>query len=171
MKRIIFITLLAIIGLVTISLCISYLLNDGEYKIVNHVKIDKPQEEVFNFVADMRNELKWNTDVQFMEKISEGDISNSTRFKAKWHLSDTLEVSIQRYIRPSQITFVNGGTIAVTLNLTLKSLNSSETEMETEFIAKPNGLVRAIFPFLKRELEKQEKLNMVNLKNYIENNG
>lgn len=60
--------LLALFGILTIGLGISYLVNGGEYRIFNKVIINKPSSEVFDFIADMRNELKWNPDVQFMEK-------------------------------------------------------------------------------------------------------
>lgn len=169
MIRKIFLALLILVGILIIVLCISYLINGGEHKIINNVKINRPQSEVFDFIADMRNELKWNPDVQFMEKKTEGDIANGTKFKAKWHLSDTLEVTVQKFDKPNKLTFVNGGPIEVTLNLTLKSLDTLRTEMQSEFIAKPNGFTRAIFPIIKRQIEKQETLNMINLKNYIEN--
>lgn len=170
MAKKIFRVLLVLAGILIIGLCISYLINGGEHTITNNVKINRPQSEVFDFIADMRNELKWNPDVQFMEKKTEGAIANGTKFKAKWHLSDTLEVTVQKFDKPHHLTFVNGGAIEVTLNLTLNSLDASLTEMQSEFIAKPNGFTRAIFPIIKRQMEKQEKLNMINLKNYIENN-
>lgn len=161
--------LLVLAGILVIVLCISYLINGGEHKITNNVKINRPQSEVFEIIADMRNELKWNPDVQFMEKKTEGATAIGTKFKAKWHLSDTLEVTITRFDEPGKLTFVNGGPIEVTLNVSLNSLDTSLTEMQTEFIAKPHGFARAIFPVIKVQMEKQEKLNMINLKNYIEN--
>jgi len=170
MKKRILIILASVLGLMIIGLLISFFTNGDEHIIVNSVKIIKPQSEVFEFVADMRNELKWNPDVQFVDKLSEREVSSGTIFKAKWHLSDTLEVTIQKFITPSEITFVNGGAIEVKLNLNIKSLNDSVTEIQSEFIAKPHGFVRAIFPIIESKLEKQEKLNMVNIKNYLENN-
>lgn len=168
MKRKLLVLFIILIGIIVAGLLVSYLINGGEHKIVNKVNISKPQKEVFDFVADMRNELKWNPDVQYMEKVSEDGISENTRFKAKWHLSDTIIVTIIKYISPSDLTFVNGGAIKVTLNLTFKFLSDSETVMQSEFIAEPNGFARAIFPVIKKQMAKQEKLNMVNLKNYIE---
>ncbi len=169
MVKKIFRVILVLVGIFIIGLFISYLINGGEHKLINNIRINKPQSEVFDFIADMRNELKWNPDVQFMEKKTEGAIANGTKFKAKWHLSDTLEVTVQKFNKPHHITFVNGGPIEVTLNLTLNSLDTSLTEMQSEFIAKPNGFIRAIFPIIKSRMQKQEKLNMANLTNYLEN--
>ncbi|MBK7304485.1 MAG: hypothetical protein IPI90_14865 [Saprospiraceae bacterium] len=149
--------LLVFLGILIIVLSISYFLNRGEYKIVNNVIINKPINEVFDFVADMQNELKWNPKVQFVEKKTDGDVRNGTKFISKWTLSDTLEVTVQNFDKPNHLTFINGGAIEVTFKLTLKSVDSSITEMKSEFIAKPNGFIRAIFPIISREMEKDEK--------------
>ena len=115
----------------------------------------------------MRNELKWNPDVQFMDKLTEGPIGVGTRFKAKWHLSDTIEVEITRYDRPNYVTFVNGGSLEVTLDLNLLT-SESATELKTKFIATPHGFLRTIFPVMKRKLKSQELENMNNLKKSLE---
>ena len=161
-------SILGLLILGCITLVISYLLSGKPSIITNHVIIQKPQETVFDFVADMRNELKWNPDVQFMDKLTEGPIGFGTRFKAKWHLSDTIEVEITHYERPDYITFVNGGPLEVTLDLNLMATDGS-TELKTKFIATPRGFLRAIFPIIKRKLKSQEKENMVNLKKSLEN--
>lgn len=97
-----------------------------------------------------------------------GEISDGTKFKAKWHLSDTLEVTVKNFDKPNKLTFVNGGPIEGTLNLSLTSLDFDTTKMQSEFITRPNGFMRAIFPIVKSKIKKQEELNMVNLKNYLE---
>lgn len=146
---------------------ISYLFSGGSSVIVNHVRISKPPEIVFDYISDMTNELKWNPDVMFMEKISQGPVGHGTRFRAKWHMSDTLDVDITHYERPNYVTFQNGGPLEVKLELKLLSVGQ-ETEMESQFIVTPHGFLRAIFPIMKGKLKSQEELNMVNLKKAVE---
>lgn len=122
---------------------------------------------VFDFISDMRNELKWNPDVLFMEKISEGAVGQGTRFRAKWDMSDTINEVITRYERPNYVTFVKGGPLEVRLELKLTPVGS-ETEMESRFIATPHGFIRAISPIFKAKLKSQEQENMVNLKKALE---
>ena len=166
MENVIYISL-GLLILLSITLLILYLLSGKPSIITNHIMIQKPQETVFDFVADMRNELKWNPDVQFMDKLTEGPIGVGTRFKAKWHLSDTIEVEITRYDRPNYVTFVNGGSLEVTLDLNLLT-SESATELKTKFIATPHGFLRTIFPVMKRKLKSQELENMNNLKKSLE---
>ena len=148
----------------------SYLLSGGPHEIVNHVHIKKTSDEVFTFISDMRNELKWNPDVMYMNKETSGDIGLGTTFRAKWHMSDTILVTISKFEKPKHVIFVNGGPIEVTLNVTLNPAGP-ETDMEALFIATPHGFMRVIFPIFKMQIEKQERLNMVNLKTALEKPG
>jgi hypothetical protein len=166
MKIILFV-FLGLVVLLSVLLGIFFLLSGKPSVISNHVIIQRPQEIVFDFVADMRNELKWNPDVQTMEKLTEGPIGIGTNFLAKWTLSDTINVEITRYERPYYVTFVNGGKLSVTLELSLSS-SGNKTEMSTKFIATPHGFLRAIFPVMKNRLKSQEQKNMENLKRFLE---
>lgn len=166
MKKLIRIFLIVIAIMVT-ALTISYMISGNGAVIVNRVLIKKSPSEVFDYISNMRNELNWNPDVLFMEKMTNGNIGLGTKFKAKWHLSDTLEVSITKFEPPHEIFFENGGPVEVNLQVTLTQFGSS-TELESKFIAKPHGFIRAIFPIFKSQIKAQEKENMINLKKALE---
>jgi uncharacterized protein YndB with AHSA1/START domain len=160
--------ILIVIAIIFAVLGATYLFSGGKTEIVNHVTIHKAPKIVFDYISDMRNELKWNPDVLYMEKKTAGDIREGTKFRAKWHLSDTLEVSITRFEPPHVITFENGGPVEVILQVTLNPADSI-TELESRFIATPHGVIRAIFPIFRYSIQKQERENMGNLKKAIEN--
>ena len=163
-----FLRILAALLVVVIAiLAVFYHMSDGPSTIVSHVRINKPPHVVFNYISDMRNELKWNPDVQYMQKTTDGPIGVGTRFKAKWHLSDTIDEEITRLVSPTDVTFENGGSLAVSLQVHLTGVDSA-TEMEARFIATPHGFLRAIFPIMRSKLKQQEAENMVNLKRAIE---
>ena len=46
----------------------------------NNIKIDKPAEEVFSFLADFENVPKWNYYVRSVRNLSDGEIGLSTVF-------------------------------------------------------------------------------------------
>lgn len=167
MKNIGRIILLSGVTIATVLL-LSYLLSGGKTEIFNQVQIQKPPEVVFDFISDMRNELNWNPDAAFIEKKTEGDIGIGSVFKAKWSLSDTIDVAITKYDRPFDVTFENGGQLEVKLILKLTAIDSTATKLESTFIATPHGFIRVIFPFFKRQLKSQESINMQNLKNALE---
>ena len=157
----------ALVFLGILVLGVFYFISDGPSTIVSRVTINKPVQVVFNYISDMRNELKWNPDVLYMQKTTAGPVGLGTHFKAKWHLSDTLDEQITKFEPVHNITFVNEGALAVTLNVHLTSVGSA-TQLQADFIATPHGFLRAIFPIMKGKLKQQEAENMVNLKKALE---
>ncbi|MEZ4899370.1 MAG: hypothetical protein R2806_21165 [Saprospiraceae bacterium] len=63
----ILIALLALVVLVILQLGVFYLISGHPAPIKNQVIINRSQETVFDFIADMTNELKWNPDGQVIE--------------------------------------------------------------------------------------------------------
>ena len=51
--------------------------------ISGEVTIDAPVEEVFDLVADERNEPRYNPRIVHAEKLSEGPVGRGSRFVAK----------------------------------------------------------------------------------------
>jgi hypothetical protein len=139
----------------------------GVAVIENKVEIARPIEEVFDFVSDMRNELKWNPDVESMEKITEGPVGLGTRFNAKWHTSPQLMTERTNFHRPTSFSYHNGGPIEVDLTITLNSTPEG-TLLTSCFDARPHGFFRLIFPIFLIILRRQEKANMVNVKRVLE---
>ena len=52
-------------------------------RISGDVVIDSSVEEVFDFVADERNEPKYNSRIVSAEKLSEGPVGEGSRFVAE----------------------------------------------------------------------------------------
>ena len=135
--------------------------------IENSVVIERPIDEVFDFAADMRNELKWNPDVESMEKVTEGPVGLGTRFNAKWHTSPPLTTECTHFDRPRSFSYHNGGPIEVELKITLEPTPRG-TSLTSRFGATPHGFFRLIFPVFLIILRRQEKANLVNLKRVLE---
>jgi hypothetical protein len=135
--------------------------------IENSVEIARPVEEVFDFAADMRNELRWNPDVESMKKITEGPVGLGTRFEAKWHTSPPVTTECTYFDRPRSFSYHNGGPIEVDLTITLGS-TEGVTLLTSRFDATAHGFFRLIFPIFLIILRRQEKANMVNVKRALE---
>jgi uncharacterized protein YndB with AHSA1/START domain len=52
-------------------------------KAMGEIVIDRPAEEVFDFVADERSEPRYNPKMRRAEQISDGPIGVGTRFEAE----------------------------------------------------------------------------------------
>ncbi|MBK7873749.1 MAG: hypothetical protein IPJ74_25370 [Saprospiraceae bacterium] len=101
--------LLIFLAIIVVLLGVSYMISGGQTEIINTVQIKKPPYEVIDYIADMRNELKWNPELQYVEKKSDGPIDVGTVFSAKWHRSDTLDVTATEYYPPYWVAFANRG--------------------------------------------------------------
>ncbi len=65
-------------------------------RIEGEIVINRPVEEVFDFVADERNEPRYNPEMHRAEQISDGPIGVGTRFRAETVSRDrTVEMVIE----------------------------------------------------------------------------
>ena len=140
---------------------------EDEATTVNSVVIDRPPEVVFDYAADMRHELEWNPEVQSMAKVTDGPVGRGTRFAAKWKQSEPVIVECTRFDRPRSWTWVNGGALAVDIDITLTPQGAG-TLLVSRFHARPHGFLKVIFPVFKIMMAKFEKANMEYLKKAIE---
>lgn len=135
--------------------------------IASTTTITRPVAEVFDFAVDLRNELHWNPKVERMTKITDGPIGIGTKMRGKWTKSKEIELECTRFDPPHGWTWVNGGPVSVTFDVTLTEVNGG-TRLDSTFDATPNGLFRIIFPVFIRMMRKEEAQNMTLLKAHLE---
>jgi carbon monoxide dehydrogenase subunit G len=135
--------------------------------IGNRVQIDRSPEKVFDYLVDLRNELDWNPDVQSMQKITDGPIGVGTRFLAKWKQSNQIEVECTRFDRPCGWSYSNGGPLAVVFDVDVTPQGDGSV-LDVRFDARPNGLLKLIFPLLLQQLKRAERRNMQCIKDALE---
>jgi hypothetical protein len=138
--------------------------------IENSVQIDRSPEEVFNYLVDLRNELKWNPDAQSMEKLTDGPIGVGTKFLAKWKQSKLIEVECIRFERPRRWAYSNGGPLSVVFDVAITPQGTGSL-LVSRFDVRPHGLLKLFFPVILRELKRAEKQNMGYIKKVLEKTG
>src|SRR5450759_151468 len=75
--------------------------------IVAHgdVFIQRPIEEVFDFVADSRNEPGWLPGATRVDKTTEGPIGQGTRFEGEYARAGMVSLELVDFERPHRVTF------------------------------------------------------------------
>ena len=68
-------------------------------------KIDRPPEQVFDFIADMRNESGWNPDLTGVIKTTDGPMGMGTTFVGDSRRDGRVSIEIVRYERPWELGF------------------------------------------------------------------
>ena len=133
----------------------------------NSVEIHRPPEQVFDELVDLRSELKWNPDVQSMEKITEGPIGVGTQFRAKWKQSGYIICECTAFDRPRHWAYHNGGPVVVDLDISVTP-HGDGSLLVSRFDAHPVGWFTLIFPIFLIIMRRAEKAVSLNLKRFLE---
>ena len=140
-------------------------------RIKRELVINRPVPEVFDLVADERNEPRYNPRIRRAEKLSPGPIGRGTRFRAEAvTLGRTTEMTIQytTYERPRRLAssiHMPAADIAGTLRF---DPVADGTRMGWSWQVKPRGLYRLLTPVIVRVGRRQEQENWGGLKRFLE---
>ena len=98
--------------------------------IENVIEIARTPEDVFDYLSDLGNEVRWNPDCLSMERLTDGPVGVGTRFRAKWKQGPVIFPEVTAYERPRNWTYANGGSIACVMDITLEPTSSGGTQAD-----------------------------------------
>jgi uncharacterized protein YndB with AHSA1/START domain len=114
-------------------------------------------ERVFDTLADLRNETRWNSRVSSAKLRSAGPVGPASRF-AIVNGGTTYDVSISTFDRPSRLVLEARGNPDLTISYTFTS-TAEGTELKSDFDFRPRGFTKALFgllgPVIRRDVPKQ----------------
>lgn len=140
-------------------------------EIQGEVLISRPVEEVFDFVADQRNELQYNPRMVRAAKITGGPVGEGTVFRsATRSLGRTAGMSIELtgYDRPARLasrTVMRQADIQGTLTF---APAGSGTRMRWSWQIRPRGAVWLLAPLITWMGRRQEQAIWASMKRYLE---
>jgi hypothetical protein len=142
------------------------------FTIEDEIVIERPIEEVFDFVADETNEPLYNADMRLSEKITDGSIGTGTRFRteiiSRGKPVDML-VEFTAYDRPRRLTSVATlSSMEIRGSLTFQTVPGG-TLMRWSWKVVPRGFVKLIAPIAARIGRRQERAIWTGLKRLLEN--
>ena len=116
-----------------------------------------PPEQVFDTLADLRNETQWNARVSRAELRSPEPIGPGSRF-AIVNGGTPYDVTISTYDRPSRLVLEASGKPDLTIAYTFTPTREG-TDLESDFDFRPRGVLKVLFPLLapviRRDVPKQ----------------
>jgi len=68
--------------------------------IENSTEIARTPEDVFDYLSDIGNEVRWNPDCVSMEQLTYGPVGVGTKFRAKWKQGPVIFPEVTAYERP-----------------------------------------------------------------------
>ncbi len=139
--------------------------------IKGDIVIDRPVEDVFDYVADERNEPKYNAQMRLAEKISDGPIGVGTRYRAEVVSGGrpvSMLIEVTEYERPRRLaskTTISAMDIAYTL--TFEPVPEG-TRMRWSGEIEPHGMLKLMGPLVARMGRRQELRIWTSLRGLLE---
>jgi len=126
-------------------------------RVTTTTRIACPPEDVFDLVADLRNDPQWNSRVSSAELRSPEPIGLGSRF-AIVNGGTPFDVTITDYDRPSRLVFEASGKPDLTIACTFTPAGEG-TELASDFYFRPRGALKVVFallgPVIRRDVPKQ----------------
>lgn len=139
--------------------------------IVGEIIIDRPVEEVFDTVADARNEPRYNPLVRRAVQTTPGAIGRGTRFREETMILGRPVATVIEHIdyeRPRRlVSAIRMATMDVRGTLTFDPAPGG-TRMRWAWDLQPRGVFRLLTPLIARVGPRLERTNWANLKRFLE---
>jgi carbon monoxide dehydrogenase subunit G len=142
--------------------------------IAGEVTINAPVDEVFDMVADERNEPRYNPRIVRAEKVSEGPVGAGARFIAEpksMGSKGKMTLTTLEYDRPHRLhNVVRSSYMQVDGTLTFEEVEGG-TRLRWDWDMGMVGPMRMLSPVLALIGPAWERRNWVGLKEYMESGG
>ncbi|HYM97134.1 MAG TPA: SRPBCC family protein [Candidatus Sulfotelmatobacter sp.] len=134
------------------------------------IVINKTIEEVFDFVADERNEPKYNPEMTLAEMVTPEPIGLGSKFHAVMTGARAADMTIEftEFDRPRRLgssTHISNMDINGTL---IFEAQGNSTKMKWLWNIEPRGFLKLLGPIVRRMGERQESANWNSLKSVME---
>lgn len=142
--------------------------------IKGSILIRRPLEEVFDFVADERNEPAYNPQMRSVEKTTPGPIGAGTL----WHVvtssgkrSTPFELEITEYTRPSRLGSMTRMAAADISGALTFVPDADGTLMRWSWEVRPKGMLKLATPLFAAVGRRQEQRIWSSLKAHLESSS
>ncbi|HEY9495747.1 MAG TPA: SRPBCC family protein [Intrasporangium sp.] len=143
-------------------------------RIAGSITIDAPVGEVFDLVADERNEPKYNPRIVHAEKVTEGPVGKGARFVAEpkgMGAKGVMTMEMLEYERPNRLhNAIRSSYMEVDGTLTFEE-SGDGTRLSWDWEMGLVGPMRLLSPVLAAIGPRWERRNWVGLKKYVEAGG
>jgi len=137
-------------------------------RIHGETVIGRPIEVVFDFVADERNEPRYNPRMVRAEKLTDGPIGAGTPFAATFLKGNQMTIEVVRFERPRMWESVGRSRRleATTQGSVTATQDGARLTMRMEL--RPRHVPRLLLPLLARHMHRQQERNLAAIKAVLE---
>jgi len=136
-----------------------------------HTTIARPIEEVFDYVADARNEPNWLPGAERVEKTTPGPVGLGTTFEGVYARAGRVSLEIVEFDRPRRLTFRARSRIVRFDDAVSLTEQDGGTHLNARMDAQPVGVMRLFAPLIAGTMKKQFAANWDTLRDALEPGG
>ena len=133
-----------------------------------HVFIDRPIGDVFDYLADSRNEPAWLPGATRVDKTTDGPVALGTTFEGDYARAGVVTLELVEYAPRERVTFRARARIAEFDDEVTLSAEGSGTRLEAVMRARPRGWMRLLEPIMGNVMRQQFESNWTYLKQTLE---
>jgi hypothetical protein len=131
----------------------------GENAVVATAEItfdlDYPAETVFDYIADVRNELQWQRDLKRAEKVTGGPVGEGTIFDTDYRLFGPMRLELRDFRRPQHLAFAGVGPRMRMDFVMYVAQQDGGSRVSFQIEMRPQGLLRPLAPLLSAGLARE----------------
>jgi uncharacterized protein YndB with AHSA1/START domain len=132
------------------------------------ILIDRPPEEVFDFLADARNEPSWIPEAPRVELLSAPPIGRGARFRGHYRWVGASLVELAEFARPRRVTFRAAARLARFDDAVTLTPVPGGTRLRATMTFRPRGPLWVLAPLIRPILAAIFRRNWVRLKLRLE---
>jgi uncharacterized protein YndB with AHSA1/START domain len=130
--------------------------------------IGRPVEDVFDYLADMRNEPQWLIGASDVRLESDEPIGGGSRFTGTYARAGEVRCTIIQFDRPHRLTIKgDAGGMSFEDEITLGSADGT-TQLTAVMRTQPKRLFKLVAPLMGRVIDKQFQGNWDRLRTVLE---
>ena len=141
------------------------------FKFEKSVQINRPQQEVFDFVTDLANDPKWQSSIESVERTSDGPIGAGSTWRNKLKFLGReieAEIELTSYDPPNKASVKSvSGPVPFESNYTFESKDGG-TQMTISGQAEMGGFFKMAEGLVGKQMEKQMEADGAALKKLLE---
>jgi len=141
------------------------------FRIEGEIVINRPVEDVFDFVADERNEPRYNSQMRRAEQITEGPIGVGTRYRAELVSMGRpvhMDIEFTGYDRPRRLASATHVSLMETRGGLTFAPVSGGTRIRWSWEVQPRGIFKLMGPVAAGMGRRQERRTWADLKRLLE---
>jgi hypothetical protein len=129
---------------------------------------ERPAEEVFDFLADLRNESRWNPRTRRLTLATSGPIAAGAVFRGEYQGLGVLVTTLTEYDRPSRIRFRSEGPRARIDGVFEIAPAGQGVDVALDAEVQPRGVLALLAPMMGPAFRRQNAVAAVRLTQAIE---